>query len=63
LRRWISAGLADPVPPQPPHEDSHQIPDPLLYRAYLDALMDLHLHVDEYRFHALMALGFCATIA
>jgi len=76
------SGLADPVPPQPPNEDSYQIPDPLLYRAddVLGAVRGLRHQsgrdiqvmgsptlaraliveglVDEYRFHALLALGF-----
>jgi hypothetical protein len=37
--------------------DSRQlIADPDLHRTYLDALMDLHRLVDEYRFEALLAL-------
>src|SRR4051794_18453896 len=40
------------------HDDNPQelISDRDLHRTYLDALMDLHRLVDEYRFEALLAL-------
>jgi hypothetical protein len=49
-------GLAD-VAVAYPENKLRVISDPLVRRTYLDALMDLHFLVDEYRFEALLGLA------